>query len=158
MARHRHHRRRRRRNPAGIGNVMQTAKKTIAIAIPAVAGGAIMSLIDAKVLAGRPQWMQVAGKVFAAGLVSVGLRKRPATAQILMGAMLGTLGYQLGARLSGGVVAPNAAEAAKSMGYLVRENPAMFGALVDSSGQYLPGPSLSGLEIPPMNMVDVNLG
>jgi hypothetical protein len=158
MARHRHHRRRRRRNPAGIGNVMQTAKRTIAIAIPAVAGGAIMSLIDAKLLAGRSQWIQVAGKVVAAALVGVALRKRPSTAQILMGSMLGTLGYQLGARLSGGVVAPNAAEAAKSMGYLVRENPAMFGALVDSSGQYLPGPSLSGLEIPPMNMVDVNLG
>jgi hypothetical protein len=145
-------RRRRRRNPGM--DLMGTAKRTIAAAIPAVAGGAIISFVDAKLLADRPQAVRIGGKVVLAALASVMLRSRPATAQLLMGAILGSLGYELGTKLSGGLVTPNKAATVQALGTLIREDPAAMSALIDSTGQYATVPHLQGFE----SMADVNLG
>jgi hypothetical protein len=151
MARHRHHRRRRRHNPA-MGGIMSTAKRTIAAAIPSVAGGALMSLIDSKLLADRPLWMRVGGKIVAAAGAGMLLRRRPDTAKLLMGAMLGSLGYELGAKLSGGLVTANKAQTVQALGTLIRADPQAMGALVDATGAYIP--AFAGSP----QMVDSNLG
>lgn len=150
--------RRRRRNPSM--NIMATAKRTISAAVPAVAGGALVSLIDAKLLGGRPLALRVAGKLVAAAAAGAFLRSRPDTARILQGAMLGSLGYELGARMAGGIVAANPADAAQQasgMGYLVRADGGggSLSALVDASGQTNSMPSLHGLGAP---VFDPNIG
>jgi hypothetical protein len=130
---------------------MSTVKRTIAAAIPAVAGGAVMSLIDSKLLANQSQAVRIGGKIAAAGAVGVLLRRRPDTAKVLMGAMLGSLGYELGAKLSGGMVAPNKEQAAKQLGQLIRADPQAMGALIDASGAYVP--AFAGPQ-----MIDANVG
>jgi hypothetical protein len=144
--------RRRRRNPGM--DLMGTAKRTIAAAIPAVAAGAITSLIDAKFLGDRPQGVRIGVKILEAGAVAVLLRSRPNTAAIMMGAILGSLGAELGTKLSGGLVTANKAATVQALGTLLREDPAAMSALIDPSGRYSSVPSLSGFE----TMQDVNLG
>ena len=161
MARHRNPRRRRRRNPGRMGGIVGMAKKTLKAAIPAVAGGALMSLIDAKLLATLPggQAVRFAGKVVAAGAAAVVLRKWPATAQIMMGAMLGSAGYELGAKLAGGLVAPDKRATTEALVMLSRQDPQGMAALVSASGALYTVPSLAGgLQLPDMSMQDVNLG
>ncbi len=143
--------------------MMTTIKDTVRTAIPAVAGGAVMSIIDAKLLADKSPVFRVAGKLLAAAAAGMLLRKRPQTAHVLMGAMLGTLGYELGANFSGGIVAPDkksaVAPAAKAMQALIREDPAAMNALVTSTG-VTSLPSLEGTELSQGQAIydDVNLG
>jgi hypothetical protein len=146
-------RRRRRRNPGM--DLMGTAKRTIAAAIPAVAGGAAMAIIDAKLLADRPIAIRVAAKVVAAAAAGVLLRSRPVTANLVMGAMLGSLGGELALRMSGGLMTPSKAATVQALGTLIREDPGAMSALIDATGAYSGQvPQMSGFE----SVADVNLG
>jgi len=60
------------------------------------------------------------------------LRKKPEIAKPLIAAILGTIGYEQGVKFSGGVIAPSAAEGAKQLSALVREDPLAMGYLVQS--------------------------
>lgn len=128
---------------------MGTIKRLIAAGIPAVAGGAVTSLIDNKLLDKQPTYLRVGGKLVAAGLAAVFLRRSPTTAQVLMGSILGTVGYEVGTKLAGGILAPNKPAA---LSLLVREDPTTMQALVSANGQVQSLPSLSGFG------GDVNLG
>lgn len=146
-------RRRRRRNPGM--DLMGTAKRTISAAIPAVAGGAAMAIIDAKLLADRPIVFRVAAKVVAAAAAGVLLRSRPVTANLVMGAMLGSLGGELALKMAGGLMTPSKAATVQALGTLIREDPGAMSALIDATGAYSGQvPQMSGFE----TMADVNLG
>lgn len=132
--------RRRRRNPEG--GVVSIIKQTVATAIPAVAAGGVMALVDNKLLGDKAMPVQVLGKLGLAAAVGYLLRSRPRTAAVSMGAILGGLGYQLAAQLNGGVVATDTRSA---MSALVRADPRAMAALVNRNGTLRTTPTLSGM-------------
>lgn len=140
MHRRRNPSRRRRRNPM---DLMGTAKRTIAAAVPAVAGGALVSVLDAKFLAKRSTGVQIAAKLVAAAAAGAFLRSRPQTALLLQGAILGSLGSQITAQLG----------SQTGMQYLVGADGQAMSALMDASGALNTMPSLHGL-----GTFDPNLG
>lgn len=105
-------------------------KGTIRTAIPALAGGGIMAAIDAKLIGNRSTVVRVLAKLAAATAAGVFLRKKPQFALPMMGAMLGTLGYEQVARMMGGVSAASPPRAISQMASLVREDPRAMSALV----------------------------
>lgn len=148
---------RRRRNPGG-GGMGAIVKQTISTAIPALAGGAVMGLVDTKILGNASTPVRIGGKLALAAIAGRFLRKRPATAYTVMGAMLGTAGYDLGVRFGGGAVAPTPAAAAQQLKSLVYEDPAALRGLVYEMGrlQIQQEPSLG--ESVAQEFQDVNLG
>jgi hypothetical protein len=62
-----------------------------------------------------------------------------------MGAMLGSLGYQLAAQLQGGMVATSTPDAAKKISALIRQDPRAMASLVRVDGSLNTTPSLSGM-------------
>jgi len=169
----RHHRRRnphrrhhRRRNPGG-GGMVSIVKSTIAAAIPSMAAGGGLALIDSKLFKDKAMPVQVIGKLGLAAGAGYLLRGRPRTAALVMGAIMGGLGYQLVAQAAGGVVAPDKPAAAKAMAALVYADRRMA-ALVNSNGTLRTQPTLSGMgqsmgdggtALPTMPIYDpVNLG
>jgi hypothetical protein len=144
-------RRRRRRNPGF--DIMGIARQLMSAAIPAVAGGAALSLFDTKVLAGKSPAIRYAGKIGAAAAVALLLRSRPDTARLVMGAVFGSLGYDLGTKLGG------PGSTLGQIAYLVAADRQAMSALIDSSGAAQTVPSLNGL--PPTGMSgppDVSIG
>lgn len=146
----RHHRRRnphrrhhRRRNPGG-GGLVTIVKSTIAAAIPSMAAGAGLAIIDSKVFKDKAMPVQVIGKLGLAAGLGYALRGRPRTACLVMGAIMGGLGYQLAAQAAGGVVAPDKQDAAKKMAALVYADRRMA-SLVNVNGTLRTQPSLSGM-------------
>ncbi len=166
--RRRHHnpRRRRYRNPGG-GGVVSMVKSTIAAAIPAMAAGAGLAIVDAKLFKDKAMPAQVVGKLILATGAGYLLRSRPRTSALVMGAVLGGLGYQLAAQAAGGIVAPTKEDAAKKMAALVYANRSMAN-LVNVNGTLRTQPTLSGMgqsmgdggtALPTMPIYDpVNLG
>lgn len=138
-----HRRHRRRRNPGG--GMVSIVKSTIASAIPAIAAGGVMAILDAKLLGDKAMPVQVLGKLAAAAGVGYLLRNRPRTSALAMGAMLGGLGYQLAAKLNGGVVAASPKDAAKEISALIRQDPRAMASLVRTDGSLNTTPSLSGM-------------
>jgi hypothetical protein len=130
-------------------DIMGTAKRTIAAAVPAVAGGALISLIDAKLLGDKPLGLRVVGKLLAATAVGVLMKNRPDMARLLQGAMIGSLGAELMAKVAPGLLGP-----APTTGYLVPAGQGMA-ALIDASGATNSMPSLHGLSGP---VLDYNVG
>lgn len=132
------------KNPS-MGSIKAAVKQTVTTAIPALAGGALMGLIDAKVLAGRQIGLRILGKLTAAGIAMALMRKYPRSAATMAGAMLGTLGYELLTRFAGGFVATSKEEVKKELGALVREDPYAMQGLINAAGMSYPQyPSLQG--------------
>jgi len=164
--RHNPHRRHRRRNPGG-GGIMTIVKSTIASAIPSMATGATLAIVDSKLFKDKALPVQVIGKLGLAAGAGYLLRGRPRTACLVMGAIMGGIGYQLAANAAGGIVAPDKQSTAKAMQALVYANPRMA-ALVNRDGSLRTQPSLSGMgqsmgdggtALPTMPIYDpVNLG
>lgn len=138
------HRRHRRRNPGGL-SILSIVKSTISAAIPSLAGGAVMALVDVKVLGDKAMPIQVLAKLGLAGAAGYVLRGRPRTAALAMGAMMGSLGYQLASQAAGGVVAPSASAGAKQVAALIRQDPTAMQALVARNGTLMTTPQLSGM-------------
>lgn len=154
MASHTH---RRRRNPSF--DIMGMAKRTIAAAIPSVAGGAIISIVDAKLLANQSLPVRIGGKVAAAVVAGLLLRSRPDTARLMMGSILGTLGYELGTKLNGGILAPTKTSGLAQLAWLLRADPQAMNALIDASGQPQTVPNLQGMgAAPAFGSPDPSLG
>jgi hypothetical protein len=137
MVNPRRHRRRkarrhhgRRRNPGGFVGAL--ISQTVRVGIPALVAGAGLGVVDAKLL---PKLNPLARTGIKVGIAAVGgavLRKKPEIAKPLIAAVLGTIGYEQGVRFAGGVIAPTAAEGAKQLSALVREDPLAMGYLVQS--------------------------
>lgn len=96
--------RRRRRNPGAIREGIGLLLKSL---IPALAGGGILGFIDAKFLGAKGTAARVIGKGILAGILGVVGRRymSPAAAGVAVGAVLGSIGYEGGFRLGGGIVA-----------------------------------------------------
>lgn len=152
-------RRHRRRNPSGRG-VMGIVKSTIRTAVPSLAGGAVMGLVDSQFLSGLSTPFRIGGKIALAALAGHFLRSRPATAYAVMGSMLGTAGYDLGVRLGGGIVTKNPQQTKATMTALLTEDPAAMSAVYPGLGPAL-GQSPAGMGTDPLPEPDpstINLG
>lgn len=132
--RRRHHRR--RRNP-GIGAYAKSALHDVMIAaIPATIGGIVIGFADAKLLGPLGTIGRNVGKlVLMAGLAAL-LRKRlgPVGTGVMSGAILGTIGHEVGVRLGGGMVTMTKREGVRELVEMAAtdaETQAELGALVD---------------------------
>lgn len=149
MARHAH-RRRRRRNPAL--NIKGVIKSLLSIGLPAVAGGAVVSLIDNKLLAGKSKALRYAGKLGAAVGVSLLLKSKPQMAAAAMAGILSGIGYDLGTQIGG------PASTISQIAYLVSADRQAMSALIDASGAPQTVPSLNGMGQAMSGPNDVVLG
>jgi hypothetical protein len=106
--------RRRRRNPGAIREGIGLLIKSL---IPALAGGGILGFIDAKFLGAKGTAFRTVGKGVLAGVLGIVGRKYlgPAGAGVAVGAVLGSIGYEGGYRLGGGVVADSKKAALKEL-------------------------------------------
>lgn len=143
--------RRTRRNP-GLGSFMASFKAALPMAAGGVAGGVVAGFIDTKLLTGRPT-LSILAKLGLAVVGGMALRRMsPAAANGLVGGMMGSVGYSVGVKLGGGMVAHNAAGAIKGLGDMAGEDQALtnllsgtgFGVLLEGLGdgsvqQYLSG-------------------
>jgi len=114
-----------RRNPG----IMAAAKETLTAAVPAVIAGAGIGFLDTKILAGRSILIRVGAKVGAAALAAVLLRSKPKMALATMGAVLGTLGYEGGVRVGGGVIATSRPQGIKELAAMAAEDEESLGLL-----------------------------
>ncbi|MEO7827207.1 MAG: hypothetical protein ABIR60_08710 [Allosphingosinicella sp.] len=99
-------------------------------------GGVLTAVIDAKLLATKPM-ISGLSKVAIGALGAAMLRKRPALAYGFAGGVLGSLGYSLGLKVAGGLVAPNGKAALKGIADLASEDPEMA-ALLEGVGDLVP--------------------
>lgn len=159
--------RHRRRNPGGAG-FKSTLRQIFGVAVPAVVAGGASGFIDSKLLSSKPLYVRILAKLAEAFGVSMLLRSRPQAASAAMGAILGSIGYEQGVAMAGGVIA-GASPAAKAAGVqaLITEDPRAMGVLVKAMGaagyqldnnvSLGAGSSLDSA-LPPNSFVDVNLG
>lgn len=124
-----HGRRRRRRNPGMGGGIV---KQLIATALPAAGVGAALGFMDTKILKDKKPIFGVLAKVGAGIGASLLLRKRPALALPIAGACFGTLGYQGGVKVAGGVVSSAPTDAAKELAEMAATDEETFGVLTES--------------------------
>jgi hypothetical protein len=139
--RHNPRRRHARRNP-GMGSLMSSFKQALPMAVGGVAGGVAAGFIDTKVFVGRPT-LSILAKLGAAVVGGMVLRRRyPGLANGLVGGMMGSVGYAVGVKLGGGMVAHNAAGAIKGLGDMAGEDQNLtnllsgtgFGVLLEGLG------------------------
>lgn len=114
-----------RRNPGFVG----AAKETLFAALPAVAAGAGIGFVDTKILAGRSIIIRVGAKLGAAAVAAMALRSRPKMAFATMGAILGTVGYEGGVRVGGGVIAASKTQGMKELAAMAAEDEQSLGLL-----------------------------
>jgi hypothetical protein len=146
----------RRRNPG-----IRAALKTVfAAGIPAIGAGAVAGFLDGKFFATQSKLIRIGARVAQAAVWGFVFRRKPVMAYSAMGAVLGSIGTDLGIKFSGNAYAPIAA--------LIQENPQAMGVLVNAMQgmglQLDTGVSLgdagtaldSGL--PANSYTDVNLG
>lgn len=119
---------RRRRNP-GIGGGLALFAKT---GIPAVLAGGTAGFVEAQFLGKSSALVQVGAKLGIAAGLGLLTRKHPMLSVSLMAGVLGTLGFEQGVKMGGGVVAMSAAGGAKQTALLVRHDPQAMGLLVRS--------------------------
>lgn len=105
-------------------------------AIPATVGGIIIGVIDSKLLGPMGTIGRVAGKLVTAVLVAAIGRRwlGPMGTGVAMGAILGTIGHEVGIRLGGGIVATSKKEGVQELVEMAAtdaEVQAELGALVE---------------------------
>jgi len=116
-----------RRNPGIVASV----KETLFTAVPAVIAGAGVGFLDTKILAGRSMVIRVGAKVGLAAVAGMLLRSRPKMAMATMGAVLGTLGYEGGVRIGGGVIATSRPQGIKELAAMAGEDEESLGLLTE---------------------------
>jgi hypothetical protein len=132
-------RRRRRRNPSSyasnprfsIKGVMGTAKRAVFPAAAGIGGGVIAGLIDTKV-APKKRVMQGLLKFGAGVLGAIALRKNPWAAGAFIGSTVGTIGYGIGIRMGGGVIADSKGQALLAIADLAAEDPQLEQYIADA--------------------------
>jgi hypothetical protein len=108
-------------------------------AIPATVGGIVIGFLDSKLLGTQGTIVRNVGKVMTAILVStIGRRWLGATGSgIAMGAILGTIGHEVGVRLGGGMVTMTKREGVRELVEMAAtdaETQAELGALIEDEG------------------------
>lgn len=147
------HKRHRRtvRNPAG--GLKGAFMTSLPVAAGGVAGGIIAGFLDTKVLTGRPTLAILAKLGIGVGSLLLLRRRAPNLALGLAGGALGSVGYSVGVKMGGGMVAHNAAGAIKGLGDMAGEDPALnnllsgsgFGVLLEGLGDGSVQAYLSGM-------------
>lgn len=133
-------RRRRRRNPGISGYAKQGLRDIMIAAIPATIGGVVMGFADAKLLGPLGTIGRNVGKlILTAGLAAL-LRKRlgPVGTGVMSGAILGTIGHEVGVRLGGGMVTMTKREGVRELVEMAAtdaETQQELSALVDGDDQ-----------------------
>lgn len=110
-------RRARRRNP-GIGAYARAGLRDIVTAaIPATIGGLAIGFIDSKFLGSQGTIARNIGKVLTAVALAALGRKwfGPVGTGVALGAVLGTIGHEVGVRLGGGMVAMSKTEGVREL-------------------------------------------
>ena len=107
-------------------------------AIPATIGGVIIGLMDAKLLGPLGTVGRTLGKVVTAVLVAAIGRRwlGPMGTGVAMGAILGTIGHEVGIRLGGGIVATSKKEGVRELVEMAAtdaETQAELGALIEGN-------------------------
>ena len=107
-------RRSRRRNPAGLKD---TLGELTSIALPATVGGAAIGFVDSKFLGTSGFLIRTAGKVAVAlGIGHFGKKMfGEVGSKVAMGAVLSTIGHEVGVKFGGGMVAMNKAEGVNAL-------------------------------------------
>lgn len=121
------HRRHRRRNPGMGGGTFGLLVKT---SLPALATGAGLGLIDAKILANKPAIVGVLTKVGVGALSAVLLRRRaPAVGAAIASAAFGSVGHALGVKFGGGVIAGSKQQTIQELAAMAATDDETFGVL-----------------------------
>lgn len=118
--RRRHHRRT-RRNPGMPGGFIKAAMSSVMPMGLGGIGGALTGVIDSKLLANKPL-VSALSKIVLGGVGAAVFRKRPPLAYGWAGGVMGSLGYSLGVKVAGGLVAGNAKQAMKGLADLASED------------------------------------
>jgi hypothetical protein len=130
--------RRRRRNPGIAGFARQGMRDIVMAAIPATIGGIVIGLMDAKLLGPMGTIGRTVGKIVTAVIVAAVGRKwlGPMGTGVAMGAILGTIGHEVGIRLGGGILATSKKEGIKELVEMAAtdaETQAELGALIEGN-------------------------
>lgn len=107
----------RRRNPGLMSAAKEGVMLVLKSAIPAVVGGALLGFADAKFLGTRGMVIRLVGKGVLATVAGVAGRRflgREAAA-VAVGAVLGSIGSEIGIKLAGGIVAGTKKEGLKEL-------------------------------------------
>lgn len=109
------------RNP-GMGSIVQMAKSAIFPAGAGLAGGFVSGLIDSKIVP-KKRLIQSLLK-FGAGLAGAFVfRRNAAAAGAFIGSTIGTIGYGIGMKMGGGMVANSKGEALAGIADMAAEDP-----------------------------------
>jgi hypothetical protein len=147
----------RRHNPGGVGGIISSV---LGAGIPALLAGGATGFVDAKFLSSMSPIARIGSKVALAAAIGLALRKRPALAGAAMAGVIGTLGYETGVRVGGGVVATSKPEAMSQLGILINEDPRArgeLGAYYSNMGALVPS-SAAAITTPSYASIGVNLG
>lgn len=121
---------------------MSALKGSLPMALGGMGGGLVAGFIDTKLLTGRPT-LSILAKLGAGVLGGMLLRRSmPGLANGLVGGMMGSIGYSVGVKLGGGMVAHDAPGAIKGLGDMAGEDQALtnllsgagFGVLLEGLG------------------------
>lgn len=121
-------RHRRRRNP---GRFTDTIKMFFGAGIPGLVGTGLAGFLDAKFLSGQSTLIRVGARLAEALVAAFTLRSKPMAAYAAIGGLIGSVGWEQGYAMGGGVTV-GATPVAKAAGVaaLVREDPRAMGVLV----------------------------
>jgi hypothetical protein len=95
-------------------------------------GGAVCGFADARFMSDKPV-VSALSKVALGALGAAVLRKRPALAYGWAGGVMGSFGYSMGVKASGGIVAHSPTTALKGIADMAQDNPEMA-ALLEGLG------------------------
>ncbi len=112
-------------------NLVGSVKQQIQPAVAGLAGGAVAGFLDSKILP-KKRLLQGVAKL---GLSIVGarlMRRRPAAAYAFAGSMMGSIGYGVGLKLGGGMVANTKGEVISGLADLAAEDDGIAALLADS--------------------------
>lgn len=133
-------RRRRRRNPGFGGYAKQGLRDIMMAAIPATLGGIVIGFVDSKFLGTAGTIGRNVGKLLTAVVVAALARKKlgPVGTGVALGAVLGTIGHEVGVRLGGGMVTMTKREGVKELVEMAAtdaETQAELGALIEGEDE-----------------------
>ena len=131
-----------RRNPGMSRGFLKAAMSSVMPMGLGGLGGALTGVIDSKFLSTKPL-ISALSKIALGGVGAAILRRRPPLAFGWAGGVMGSLGYSLGVKVSGGLVAGNAKAAMKGLADLASEDQEVA-ALLEGMGDLVDDDGMSG--------------
>ena len=120
-------------NP-GTGSLMSRAKKSLTPALAGVGGGALAGFVDTIPFFARSAVLSGLAKFGLAVLGGSMLRRRTEAAYGFVGGAMGGLGYTVGVRMGGGLVALTKGQALKGLADLAADDPELEAVIADADG------------------------